>query len=532
MPRWLRRALLAIVVVSILVGLGIRPLAERFADPETRAMWLGRAGKHARAEQVWWDELQKGRVTVPIIVSFLEAHQLAVASKDIELQLKGMGIHSDAQRAVEKPEPALPENVVDDFVKRPDLPREVSLVARFLRFHEDAVRDELVAEADKRPAMPWANHVLARELLLEAKPREAAERYLAEGVEHRRKDDVESALELYESLEDWKAFDAVLRDPRAAPLTPPSMQVSRAIEARDYKRAFRYLLPFSFPKPQRGPLVLAVIAGFAWFAFCARLGQMNLRPYFRVPLYLAALALGVLSIAPTDFLIIWQEKVLHLRPNGTIVKDAIFFVMGVGFREELSKLLCFAPLIPILRRWGNGLDVLACGALVGLGFAAAENLQYFAHGDVTAAMGRFLTANFLHMSLTALASAALFRIGKSEEGFYDFTITFLTVIGLHGVYDFFLASPALGDDMSFLSMAVFFLLSRNFILEVHAARLKAGRSKPLYPTFLLGLTIVTGASFVWACTALGPALAARVMYLGLLGVAILMIVFIRQMSAL
>ncbi|MGZ3475590.1 MAG: PrsW family glutamic-type intramembrane protease, partial [Polyangiales bacterium] len=442
------------------------------------------------------------------------------------------GRRGDLPHEIEKPEPALPESTVDEFVKRPDLPREVSLIARYLRFKDDQVHEEIVAEAAKRPPMPWANHVLAREALLDGHVREAADHYVIEGSELGRKDDVESALEIYESLGDWKAFDATLADPRAGPLAPPSMHVSRAIEARDYKRVLRWILPYSFPPPQKGPLILAVIAAFSWFAFCARLGQMDLRPYFRVPLYFAAFGLGVLSIAPTDFLIIWQEKVLHLVPDGTMIKDAIFFVLGVGFREELSKLLCFAPLIPILRRWGNGLDVLACGALVGLGFAAAENLQYFSHGDVTAAMGRFLTANFLHMSLTALASAALFRVGKTQEGFYDFTITFLTVIGLHGVYDFFLASPSLGGEMGFLSMTVFFLLSRNFILELHAARLKAGRSQPLYPTFLIGLTVVTGASFVWACVMVGPALAAQVMYLGLLGVAILMIVFVRQMSAL
>ncbi len=46
---------------------------------------------------------------------------------------------------------------------------------------------------------------------------------------------------------------------------------------------------------------------------------------------------------------------------------------------------------------------------MGLGFAFIENVSYFESGVLGTAMTRFLTANFLHMSLTAIAAEAVTR---------------------------------------------------------------------------------------------------------------------------
>ena len=50
--------------------------------------------------------------------------------------------------------------------------------------------------------------------------------------------------------------------------------------------------------------------------------------------------------------------------------------------------------------------------------------------------------------------------------------------------------------------------------------------------FAIGTAIVCGASFVYGSIVVGPQAAAEMMYLGLLGVAILAIVFVRQLRAL
>ncbi len=519
------------MIASIALGVLATRIVQRLAPPDARAAWLTAAGRPAAAERVYWDEIQKGRIDVPTVVAFVEAHRRASTHG----KLAEAVATSDLKAPRLPEEPALPDSVVDEFLGRVDLPREVSLIGRYVRFGDDAedgaLRAELVDEASKDPPLPWANHVLAREAWSLGELRIAADRYEREALAHGRDDDLARSLELRMLAEDWSGVEARLADPRIGPRAPSRIHFRLAAHHRDWARAVPHLLPYAFPKPSTGPLILAAIACLAWFWFCARLGQLRERPALRVPLYLAALALGVLSIAPTVFLIEWQTAVLHLVPTGEVVRDAAFFVLGVGFREELSKLLLFLPLLPFLRRYGTPVDVVACGALVGLGFAAAENVDYFARGDLTAALGRFLTANFLHMSMTAIAATAASRIGKKPDAFYDFTVAFLTVVVLHGVYDFFLAGP-LAESLAYFAMMVLVVLAQRFILIMHDARLRVGRSKPLLPVFAIGIAVVTGASYVYASVIVGPTTAAEVMYLGLLGVGILVIVFVKQLRRL
>lgn len=531
MPRTLRGWIVLIAIVSIALGLLGSRAVRRVAPAESRARWAEQAGKHGEAESIWWSELQRGNVTVPIVVEFLAQHRMTVALAAITKQLPDE--HPVLKKAPKlEPEKPIPEADVDAFFARPDLPHEVVLVVRMQRGSAtDADLAEIHDAADRKPPVAWMNHVLAEDAQFHGRYLDAAVYYEREALAFGRRDDLETAFELRMSSGDRDGVIARLNDPQLGPLAPPHLQFRVAMERRDYARALRWLLPFSFPKPRLGPLLLAIVAAVGWGVFCLRFGQVRREPKLRVPLYAAAFVLGALSIAPTMFLIVWQELVLHLVPTGNLVRDGVFYVMGVGFREELSKLLLFLPLLPLLLRRGQLVEVVACGALVGLGFAAVENLQYFSQDDLGSAIGRFLTANFLHMSMTALTATASYRLFKSPDGFHDFTVAFLTVVALHGAYDFFLASPAVGD-MSFFAMTVFVFLARDFVVAMHDARLRAGRSKPLLPVFAIGTTLVCGATFIYASIVVGPGMAAEMMFLGLLGVAILAIVFVRQLRVL
>ena len=174
---------------------------------------------------------------------------------------------------------------------------------------------------------------------------------------------------------------------------------------------------------------------------------MTSRMLSLIHIYLTAFVLGVLSIVPTVLLITVEETKLHLVETGEAARDVLFFVFGVGLREEGSKLLLFAALLPALRRWGDKLDVLVCGALVGLGFAAEENLGYLASGDLHTGLGRFLTANFFHMAMTGTLAAALDDfVASPEENAQELSRTALMVIGIHGAYDFLLSHQEYGGS--------------------------------------------------------------------------------------
>lgn len=528
MPRTLRGRIILIAILSIVLGLLAGRIAKRVLPLDRRAELAAQAGNFSEAESLYWEALQRGPVTVPLTVEFIEAHERARALYAV-IQAVPENMRKMAKL---KPQVALPDPPIDAFFARPDLPREVALIAKLHRGGATPeVIVELEQEAAKEPPMPWANHALGREAHKDGRLREASDRLEREALAFHREDDLEESLMLRLAAGDRATVIAKLNDPRIAANAPARLVFRFAMEQRQYGRALRFLLPYSFPKPPWGPLALAAVSAVAWFSFCARLGQMWLRPKFRIPVYLLAFGLGVLSIPITHFLIEWQEIVLHLRQDGSIVRDAIFFVFGVGFREELSKLICFIPLLPLLRARGSSLEIVTCGALVGLGFASVENINYFTHGDLSAALSRFLTANFLHMTMTALIATAFSGIGRKPEWFHDFTMTFLTVVVAHGVYDFFAVNPVV-SEFSFLSMAVFILLARDFVLIMHDARLRAGRGKPLLSPFAYGMAVVCGASFIYGSALVGPQLAAEAMYLGLLGAVILIVVFVRQLRAL
>lgn len=491
------------------------------------AQALARQGDLTGAEQVYWAHLQRGPVTVPLLLEFIDNHAtLAVVSALSDAPSLGQAPRAPLRRVVA-------DARIDRLLADARVPRHVAVAGRYYweaRRGEpsEALAAQVTAAADRTPPTPWANHVLGRVAAGEERLDEAAARFEREGLHFRgRQEDLRRALQIWITRQDWDTVAAKIADRRWAPAVEPWVRHEVALHEGRWADATRWLL-LELVDPEPAPLLLALVAGLMWFLFVARLGKLGERPRFRGALYALAFVLGVLSIAPTLMLVTVEEHLLHLEETGDIVKDAIYFVAGVGFREEAAKLLLFAPLLPILRRWGGKLDVLACGAMVGLGFAAEENLNYFAGDAGASAVGRFLTANFMHITMTALCADALDHFVRDPgRRSMDFSVTFLTVVALHGAYDFFSANPAVGD-LSFLSVVVFVLLTRNFLAAVRQAR---GRSEP-HDKFLRRLVqavaVVAGASFVYACAEVGPGAAAVMIAVGLLGDAIIIYVFVHE----
>jgi RsiW-degrading membrane proteinase PrsW (M82 family) len=274
-------------------------------------------------------------------------------------------------------------------------------------------------------------------------------------------------------------------------------------------------------------VALAALSGLVWFAICALIGRVHERPKFRIALYVAAFALGVASTYVAVALAIVEETFFHFTEKGEAALDVIYFVFGVGLREELAKALLFLPLVPVLHRFGSRRDALACGALVGLGFAAEENLGYF-HLGLPTALARFLTANFLHLSTTAIVAVAIddaVRHRESETNGWSQTLPL--VVLTHGVYDFFLSNSAVGAA-SFASMLALVLLARRF---VNVIRELPGREGPLLRFFVVGLAIVAGGTFVYASTLVGAVHAASAIASGALGLVIVGYVVGRELGS-
>jgi RsiW-degrading membrane proteinase PrsW (M82 family) len=512
---------LAVLMTAFLVALGVSMLAARPRTDEQRAKTLSRSSSYALAEAIYVRLLAE-RPSVPVLLEFLSNHRSGVADEENRRQTKGLG--SSAAEVMD-------EDALAALLGA--LPEDLLLVARFVaEEHPPAsVQDAVVAGARRDPPVPWYNHLLAEAALQEGRPSEAAAYFEREGLAFReRSRDVDKAVAIWMDSDDWDEVRRRMSDPRVASATGPETHERFAEHERDWPSAMKW-----FALAWRGRLTLFGLgmsgtAALAWGFFCSRLGKLAERPGRRLAFYVIAFGLGVLSIVPTVLLITVEEIKLRLVETGDPLRDILFFVFGVGLREEASKLLLFAFLLPVLRKWGDKLDVLVCGAMVGLGFAAEENLGYLTSGDLHTGLGRFLTANFLHIAMTGVLATALDDlVGDPERQAPEFSRTALMVISLHGAYDFLLSHEELGG--SFMAMAVFVFLTRLFLGAVERARKRVDRGLSPLHAFVLAAAVVTGVSAAYATLAVGPLNAVFAMAEGLLGEAIIFAMFVGTLRA-
>jgi len=275
--------------------------------------------------------------------------------------------------------------------------------------------------------------------------------------------------------------------------------------------------------------VLSSIAGCCWFVFLWQAMKTPGLRTLRLWCALGAIVLGVLSIWPTHFLSLWQEYAWNLHDSDELVPGVRFYVLGVGLPEELAKLLCVLPLMPIFLRLRDELTVLLVSGCVGLGFAITENVNYFAGSGGMAAMGRFLTANPFHFTLTGLAGLMLFRGLRSPQAWGPYALGFLgMLVFAHGLYDAFIVVPALAE-YSLFSMIIFALVVYQFFHELRELRPSKGDTISLSATFLCGVSVLTAATFVYLSATLGMEVAFDTLASGVTGLAVMVYLFLREM---
>ncbi|MCE9519313.1 MAG: PrsW family intramembrane metalloprotease [Verrucomicrobia bacterium] len=185
---------------------------------------------------------------------------------------------------------------------------------------------------------------------------------------------------------------------------------------------------------------LALLAAGIWYVLIVHTGSGERWRWIR---YLSPVIAGVMSVW---LLQSWKEA----QPYGingddqrTMGHEIIQWVMYVGVPEESVKLALFAVFLPLLLRQGSASKAALTAGCVGLGFAFEENLGYYSNGGGQVVIGRLITANFLHVTLTGVAGSALYQMVRSRfHRATEFIVAFLGVCVAHGVYDFATTSSA------------------------------------------------------------------------------------------
>jgi RsiW-degrading membrane proteinase PrsW (M82 family) len=383
--------------------------------------------------------------------------------------------------------------------------------------------------ADANPPVPYANFVVGEGALEKKDRRAAATRFEREGFSSSEMNETcrRRALRTWIRNDDWVAVRKRINDPRWAEAVDASLRLDLAVHDRDVLRLLLWAWPASYINITTWPIVLAVIAAALWFWIATRLGRVHDAVPGRVFLYALSVILGVLSIYPTIITVTIQDE-LGFHEVGQFVPDLIYNIFGIGLREEGWKAILFLPLLPALLRRGSRIEAMTCGALVGLGFAAEENIGYFEHG-ADAALSRFLTANFLHMSLTALVALSMFDTVRRRATSRDaFKVVFPLAVAIHGAYDFCLDR----DDMalsSLFSILLLIVIARRFLRQLLIASSREDE-RDVLNLFVAAMAAITGVAYIYATTLVGPLEASRLIALGALSVAAVIFMFVRELS--
>jgi RsiW-degrading membrane proteinase PrsW (M82 family) len=523
-----------VLIASALLGIASEKLLAHARTPLDRARHLARSGELVAAEEAYLQIVDAHPGDVPTIVELLDVHAHLDEAASEEHEGPEPVPNADKPRAAKHVGKGVDESRIDAVVASPALSGDAAFVVRWWRAvldHASSSDDDksVVAMADREPPAPWANHLLGRQTQFEGDLPGAAKRFGREGASFDgRREDVEDACRIWAGVNDWEALAAALGRPRFAAQVSASTRMEEAMHRHDWLQVVRWFLPAQYEGTGWGVALLAGLAGLVWVVICAVIGRVDERTLFRAPLYLSAIVLGVASTYLTIALVLLEEHALHFVERGEPASDAIYFVVGVGLREELAKMALLLPLVLIIKRWGRRREALTCGALVGLGFAAEENIGYF-HLGLATALARFLTANFLHISTTGLVAVSLDDAarGRSEEA-TSLSRTLPLVVITHGMWDFLATDGAIfGQLGGYLSMITFVFLARRFGDVIRGL---PGREGPLLRVFAVGLAVVAGGTYIYAASLVGPALAAEALAEGALGLVVTIYVFAQELA--
>jgi RsiW-degrading membrane proteinase PrsW (M82 family) len=280
---------------------------------------------------------------------------------------------------------------------------------------------------------------------------------------------------------------------------------------------------------QPGIIAIALLSAVCWLVFLWQVLRVRSPLDWRVPATLAGVVLGVLSVWPTLFFIFWQEVRWGLDESAELVPGLRFFILGVGLREELAKLLCLLPLMAVLVPKRDEAAALIVSASVGLGFALEENLGYYLGSQGGVTLGRFLTANPFHMAMTGLIGLHVYRALIDPKNWAPQALAvFGVLVFAHGAYDALAVLPQL-NDLSFFSIVVFALVTYQYFHELRTLR-PAGRDIiSLSATFLFCVSLITAVTFVYISAVVSNTMAVDALFGDIISLAVMVYLFLREM---
>jgi len=302
-----------------------------------------------------------------------------------------------------------------------------------------------------------------------------------------------SALFLARFGEDRALVRELLEDPAMRRAFDASDLLRYQAYAKDYAGLARSIIATEARMLGTVYVIPALFTAAIWFFILLAFRERSRKNVLRA---LAAFLLGIVSAGLTLYAVSLQQYLLgqNFHPEDPPLAQFVYFLSGVGLREETLKLLCFLPLAFMIRKTGTPIEALVLAGMVGLGFAFQENLVYFQSGSSTfTAWLRLLTANALHFSLTGVAGYYLWQmLHRRFRGWEEFLVSFIAVVFAHGLYNSLLSMPTL-ESYAPLSPFLIAIIAYQYFDPVRHHMETAGQHRRLSPLgiFILGSVVLT-----------------------------------------
>ena len=372
--------------------------------------------------------------------------------------------------------------------------------------------------------LPYANYALG--LFCESMDiQKAALAYQREIEYHDLNAARERLIALYLGSGQFKQIEKLYGDSKFSPYITPWIRQQIAVSKMNWPELVRTLIPAAYENSSPGMVTLALTSGIIWSIILLRFNGGLTIAAKPVQLLIPSLILGALSAHATSLFFFWQERQLGFNMPREL-PGQLAYCLSIGLREEGLKLLFILPLLPLLWRRSD-LEIITVAGLVGLGFAMEENINYFERTAGLCAVARFATANFLHISLTAMGGLTLVRACTHRGHILQAVQTFATIVVLHGLYDAFLIVNIF-SDFSWLSMSLFVFLGHQYFSWLRHFRERWMDNISATSIFTLGLVFVAGLSYTLYAWQLGVKLAFQGIASEIIGIGIILMLFFRE----
>lgn len=403
----------------------------------------------------------------------------------------------------------------------------------FLRLLKNSSGDaeiELQKLAEETPPRRYANQVLGL-IASKAERYDKAYAYLVKESEFPNANYAREQVVINRSfVNDYETLNALSLNPLFDDAFSPWVRAEMAVRNQEWLGALKWVLLGQLERMETGSFVLATIAMLVWAVILLQLCQFWRFDNWTPILCIAGLILGMLSTTPTLFWILLEDRFLPISEGGDLFHSIVYYIATVGLREEVCKLLLFLPLTPLLIKRGNELEFLLVASFVGLGFAYEENFSYLSSSWGTGSIARFLTANFLHISLTGMCGLFFCRMWKTHGfGYNDFLFIFGVAIIAHGLYDALLTHPPM-NDQGFTAMILYIVFSKYYFKETHGLRITASMVIGMSATMAFGISFLIASLIVYLSALFGLSQAIQLAFGGFLGTAIILFMFFREFN--